>query len=1190
MKKFHPIKRWFTVIILSIFCTKTICAQPVINSFSPASGSIGSTVIITGNNFSITPAGNIVYFGAEQAHVNTATSTALNVTVPVGADYEPLSVTVNHLSAYAKLPFLVTFQGSHSIDSSSFAFRINFNSGSYVFGVATADFDGDGNTDVASMNYSDDNITIFNNTGNLRFLSLTLNVRLNTDENPAAITVADIDGDGKKDIIITEDISRKIAIYRNTSTPGNFSFEDKKEYGTFTYPVNVAAGDIDGDGKPDLLVTNNQDQTVSVFRNTTTGNIISLAAPVNFSTGEAPYGIAAQDVDGDGKADMIVGNQYSNSVSVFLNTSTVQNIAFAAKTDFTTGSQPYGIGVADVDGDGKADIITANLDTTTISVLRNTSSVGNTTFAAKEDVDIKGGANAVAVGDIDGDGKPDIAVSNSSVYMAVIKNTSTAGLLSFQPVVQYQLNGSANCIALADINRDGTPDIITGQFQSVSVLRGVSKPFITSFSPSKGISGTPVTIHGYGFLTALAVNFGDSAALSFTINSDTVITAIVGYGNSGEVIVTTVDGIYTLDSFTYIPPPVITSVTPIYGPLGTTVTIKGNHFVASPDSNTVYFGAVKATVLTATDTLVTVNIKAGTSYKTISLTCNRLTATWLLAFDVTFRGAKETFGANDFVNAGEFATADFPVDIAVADLDGDGKPDFITPDAGLAPGISVLRNTSGASITSFAAHIDYALPFTPRYITTADFDGDGRQDVAVTGNSGEDNLIKIFQNANTAGNINLTDGGTFSVGYENYPNGIAAGDLDGDGKPDVAVISGSFITIIQNTGINGHISFGDGIHLGSFVNGNKVFINDFDGDGKADVAAVDNEGNLSLYRNIGGNGVISFAPVLQFNAGDIANAVKAGDFDGDGKPDIVVADRDFNISVFRNISVPGTISFDAQKTYSLADNDSLVSGHPIADISVADLDGDGKPEIAAVYDSPEIISVLKNDCKPGNISFKHHVEYQAHYSLFNLATADVTGDGKADLIVVENNAPAIEVLSNQIQTVLAVNLFNFKGLVTNNQVVLNWQSAGTLPVDSFQVQRSANGINFKTIGTVQALNNVSSYTFTDASPLQGVNYYRLQVKEKNVTGITYSGIITESLHKPAVRIYPNPANESLYINNLDATAASVLSITDAGGKVLYLQKVHQSAVTLNVHLLPAAVYFLNITSAGSATVMRFLKN
>jgi hypothetical protein len=96
-----------------------VFSQPVVTSFNPASGPAGTTVTITGSNFSTTAASNSVYFGAVKATVTAATSTTLTVTVPVGATYKPITVTAGGLTGYSAKPFTVTFANSGHIVSGS---------------------------------------------------------------------------------------------------------------------------------------------------------------------------------------------------------------------------------------------------------------------------------------------------------------------------------------------------------------------------------------------------------------------------------------------------------------------------------------------------------------------------------------------------------------------------------------------------------------------------------------------------------------------------------------------------------------------------------------------------------------------------------------------------------------------------------------------------------------------------------------------------------------------------------------------------------------------------------------------------------------------------------------------------------------------------------------------------------------
>ena len=166
---------------------------------------------------------------------------------------------------------------------------------------------------------------------------------------------------------------------------------------------------MDGDGKPDLAVANQFSSTVSIYRNMSSSGSItssSFAAKVDFTTGAQPYSVAIGDLDGDSKPDLAVANSSSDNVSILRNTSSsgsISSSSFAAKVDFTTGSGPLSVAIGDIDGDGKPDLAVANSNSNTVSVFRNTSSSGSissSSFAAKVDFTTGSAPLSVAIGDI----------------------------------------------------------------------------------------------------------------------------------------------------------------------------------------------------------------------------------------------------------------------------------------------------------------------------------------------------------------------------------------------------------------------------------------------------------------------------------------------------------------------------------------------------------------------------------------------------------------------------------------------------------------------------------------------------------------------------------------------------------------------------------------------------------------------
>lgn len=537
----------------TVFKYSVASLVPTITNFTPASGPVGTTVTITGTNFNTTLANNIVYFGATKATVTAATATQLTVTVPIGATYQPISVLVNGLTAFSSKPFAVTFPDGGILDACSFAAKVDVTTGSKPYSVAIGDLDADGKADLAVANETSNTVSVYKNIstlGSLTSSSFAAKVDFVTGAAPYFVTIQDLDGDGKPELIVTNNDADNVSIYKNNTSLGvinSSSFSAKVDFSTGQNPWNATVADFDLDGKPDLAVVNDVDNSVSILKNTCSLGIIdatSFAPKVDFVTGNFPIGIANGDLDGDGKIDLAITNQTDNSFSVLRNTSITGIInasSFAAKIDFPTGLDPYSVAIGDFDGNNKPEIAVSNYSSGSVSVFGNTSTIGSISLSSKVDFVSGAGSLMVSISDIDGDGKPDLLVTNGGARISILRNVNTSPpitLSSFSSKIDFNSTSDPYGLAIGDLDGNGKPDIVGTNFNgtTTSILRNTvsSLPAFTaaSFLPTSGPVGTTVTITGINFSTTPinnTVKFNGIVA-TVTGSTSTSITAIVPAG------------------------------------------------------------------------------------------------------------------------------------------------------------------------------------------------------------------------------------------------------------------------------------------------------------------------------------------------------------------------------------------------------------------------------------------------------------------------------------------------------------------------------------------------------------------------------------------------------------------------------------------------------------------------------------
>jgi hypothetical protein len=274
--------------------------------------------------------------------------------------------------------------------------------------------------------------------------------------------------------------------------------------GTFQAAVDFAvppgcgrmiAADFNEDGKLDLAATNDFTDTVSILLGNGDG---TFRAHVDYATGSVPFPIAVGDLNGDGKLDLVVGNAGANTFSVLLGNG---DGTFQTHVDYPTIRDPQSVVLADFNGDGKLDLAVFSEGDGTSILLGN----GDGTFRHLADYPTGCGSNTndctAAVGDLNGDGKLDLAVRNSPANTVSVFLGNGDG--TFRMPIGFATGPNPNQVTLGDFNGDGRLDLVAANLNgtTVSVLLQTSGPGAFNFAPQEvGKTGSfePITLRNMG--------------------------------------------------------------------------------------------------------------------------------------------------------------------------------------------------------------------------------------------------------------------------------------------------------------------------------------------------------------------------------------------------------------------------------------------------------------------------------------------------------------------------------------------------------------------------------------------------------------------------------------------------------------------------------------------------------------------
>jgi hypothetical protein len=679
---------------------------------------------------------------------------------------------------------------------------------------------------------------------------------------PYEAALADMDGDGDLDVVTVDLQDQAIGTVSVSFNDGLGGFTAPAHYPVGAGSAWLAVGDLNGDGHPDVVVSNSQAENtaaVTIYMNSGSGTLVTPHV-LTAAAGAYPQGIAIADWNGDGKADVAVALMMAGQVKVFWGNGTGN---FPTSTAANTGFTPRDLAAAQFDGDGHLDLVVNSVDGA--RVFYGTGS----TFTAGPYVDnFTYGCDHVVAGDFNEDGHPDFVTTGRALTLFQNDGTGHGWVRRFSPVGENPVG-----ITSGDFDGDGHLDVAAAVYLggAVSVyygdgagtfpvrqdwgvglapndlavgdVNGDSKPDIVA--PSSQLSQTDFQVlQNGGGRTFLARRdydvVGDAAGFAVADfdrdgNADVIVAVSQSNNDNLKLILGKADG-------TMRDPVLVESF--------------GNNMptnVIAADFNGDGWMDAAASIFSPGNAL----------------------RVWL------------NDGHGALLPSAVYEAGGNPGSLAAGDIDGDGHLDAVVVNSAMTDDtISVFI---GLGDGTFLPHYQLPTLVAPSDVAIADFDKDGDLDVLVT--HGVSPAIILFVNDGQGGLTPVT----FNLGVRQSTPAVA--DLDGDGWLDVALTTG-FASVLVNDH-NGGFSLHQGVTNAS----GGVGLADFDHDGDKDMVATDF--NRSLAAVLLNDGTGHFAVDAVVPAGYQSGRCGGADFGKDALPEIVTAN-----------SRAGTVSFVTNTTWT----------------------------------------------------------------------------------------------------------------------------------------------------------------------------------------------------------------------------------------------------------------------------------
>lgn len=1022
---------------------------------------------------------------------------------------------------------------SAQINSTSFASKVDFVTGtgtSNPAGLISADLDNDGKKDIVVGNISNSSISVFRNISTLNTISFATKTDYSSANPVNFISAADIDGDGKTDLVVSSNTGIAFSVFRNTtSSVGSITFATRQDYNGLGGPYNFDIADIDGDAKPDLLCINLNSSSFSIFRNTSTVGTISLATRLDVSCGSDPSSLVIVDMDLDGKRDIALTRYQPSQVITFRNTTTtVGSPTFVAGPSISTGSYAHFIKSADLDNDGKQDLVTANYFGGNVSVIKNTTvNIGTIALQSAQNF-TSGGFNAytqgIVLADFDNDNKIDIgSCNNGNGNISVFRNTTINGFInfsSFAPQVNFAVNSSPICLVSDDLNGDSKPDIVVSNNGSgnISILR------------NRILANEPT-------ISASNMVFSNNSSTS------TTLTFTKGNGSRRIVLAKALSAVNAApsDSFAYTSKDTFGIGTQIgsgnyvvYNDTGNTVTIKGLSAGTNYHFAIYEFYGTNAYSNYLTSSNLTGNITLSMAFYSKSIGNLNSLSTWGTNLDGT-----GTSPINFSSNGTNYYAVNNGSPTISADWFVTGSNTNVVFGDGTNSGNFIIPNGLSFSVDSFYVRSNFTFTIQGQIFSNK---------AGFHTNSTAQYVLNTPQNIITSSYGNLVVSGSTKTILGNVTvKGVLA-------MFNNINCNGNTLTLGESASQTGTLNRSSGTIIGNFKRWFAAATNS----GSAGLMPI---GTSTVYRPI----QINFT-ITPSSGGALTALFVQGNGGNLGFPIF-----DFTTSPIVQLSKSGNEGF-----WRVSPTDGISGGTYTCAAT-----GTGFSGISSVSD---LRLVRRSNATSG----------------WSLGGTSVLGTGTAAVPIVSSIGITtiggeFGIASDSTINSLPVKLISFGATWNNNKPKLTWKTASEENNSHFEVERLANNI-WLTIGTIKGAGNsavINSYGFIDEdlldnNQLQESVYYRLKQIDNDGT-FSYSDVVLlQNNDIPNdITLYPIPLQNTLIIEtDKNDKINQVVIYTIQGMKI----RSYVDQNKIDVSDLNYGAYIINvITNNGQSKTIRVVK-